>query len=49
LKALSTLGSSHGGRVRLDDRHHWSWTAGIVYGYKPPYDDKVIAHIGSFM
>src|SRR6476660_8724844 len=27
-----------GGRV------YWSWTAGIVYGYKPPYDDKVVAH-----
>ncbi|MBA2960908.1 MULTISPECIES: hypothetical protein [Ramlibacter] len=20
---------------------YWSWTAGIVYGYKPPYDNKV--------
>ena len=30
------------------DRVYWSWTAGIVYGYKPPYDDKVPIHFGDF-
>jgi len=20
---------------------YWSWTAGVLYGYKPPYEDKV--------
>jgi hypothetical protein len=20
---------------------YWSWTAGVIYGYKPPYEDKV--------
>ena len=24
-------------RVRI----YWSWTAGILYGYKPPYENKV--------
>jgi hypothetical protein len=29
-------------------RVYWSWTAGILYGYKPPYEDKVpFNHNGS--
>jgi hypothetical protein len=23
------------------ERVYWSWNAGIIYGYKPPYDHKV--------
>jgi hypothetical protein len=34
-----------GGRKYVEpwgwDRVYWSWTAGIIYGYKPPYEHKV--------
>lgn len=26
----------------------WRWTAGIIYGYKDPYEDKIPANIGGF-
>jgi hypothetical protein len=27
---------------------YWSWTAGILYGYKPPYEDKVPLNVNGF-
>ena len=34
-----------GGRKYLQpwgwERVYWSWTAGIIYGYKPPHEDKI--------
>jgi hypothetical protein len=34
-----------GGRKYVEpwgwERIYWSWTAGILYGYKPPYENKV--------
>ena len=27
---------------------YWSWTAGVIYGYKPPYEDKVPLNVHGF-